>query len=1618
MAQVRMTADALRASLSLPKSALPMRANAATREALAQVRVSRDGYVRQLEARKGRPTFVLHDGPPYANGNAHMGHLLNKTIKDAINRHAMLRGKRVVYIPGWDCHGLPIEHKALQSVDDPDAARMRPWVVRPQARSVALGALADQARDCERWGVAADWAAVGAAAADPAAGGAEGASAGAATRGVWPGSYRTLDPAYEGMQLRLLRSLIARGLVFRGLRPVHWSPSSLTAVAEAELEYADDHVSTAAWVRFDLASLDHADAASLPPQLAETLAASANGGSAGVSLAAWTTTPWTLPANEALCVHPRLRYVAAAVEADEGPLPRGHLLVVAETRLAEVEEALWPGADAEAPDGADSGAPAGAAARPRRLRVVGSPFDGAALVGARCRHPLAEADPDTYGPAARLPPVLAGGHVTDESGSGVVHTAPGHGAEDWQCVLESASPQLSGAAAAVEGGAEGAVGAAWLPADAARAGAVRAMAAELVGLGPSGAVNRVRCPVDAAGRFTAEAGWDLEGVDATTAGSQRVLEGLSSASCLLASAEHRHRYPIDWRTKQPIMTRATWQWFASAEALHEAACAALDDVTMVPPAGRARLEAAVRGRKAWCISRQRSWGVPIPVHYAGGDGSAGEGSPELGDDVLAAAEELVTRCGAGAWWTAAADGALPAAREDLRAMAREGALERGRDTLDVWFDSGASWLAAWAGREGSEAELGRGDDAARALPVAEPGAAAGGSPLQGIRADVVFEGSDQHRGWFQSSLLTAVAAAPEGSAPRAPFGAVVTHGFVLDAEGRKMSKSLGNVVAPAELIEARDGAPAGGQAAGAAGTPAKGTASNGKPAKGKPAKSKPAKGKGRGRPAALDGGLGADVVRQWAAATDYTTDVVLAEQPLASAADGVRRIRNVSRFLLGAVTPRAVRLWEGDGAWSELAARLADDHSGVDATAPLIEAWAAAAPSADSLLQLEPGAAARAPAGPLERLVLHRLRRTAEAADDAIGSRFSTARAVAELQSFLSNDVSALLVDASKDALYAGLPAQWRRASAQAAAWHVLRGVALLTSPITPFLADEVFQASALPVLCRGEAPELGGRDLARDPLAPGATLVDAITAMGPSGWEVAVPSCWRDDSLEAENRFGGVELLRSLASHAREEARRAGAVRSDLETAATVVVEEGSPLAEAARWMAGQGAFTSGAQLAEAGGFDPAAYPGLEPLCDVLRVSEATIAEVPSGTVAAAARELGGFVAHIATDTARHAGQAAVVVAAAPGRNWGARRLGQPVKDVVRLLLAKGADPEAGSEESWPPLHCAAFHGHVDVVRLLLDHGADILSYDKFDNPVLCLPARAGRAEVVQLLVDRGADPFATSHDGWNYVVDVARNGEVETCERLLNRIADPVEYGENCQAALAASSRAHRWEVVEMLLGRGIKVGHEFPAGNHALRYAACQGRRDDVKLLLDLGAEPTLADEDGNTALLLASRNGHLETVRLLLDRGGAVDSKDKRGNTALLRALSSRRPHVARLLVERGANVHAKNARGQSPLFLAAWFGDVESLRLLLLRSADVNVKCNLGITPLHAAVFHGFEEAIELLLYHGADVGAKSARGLTPADKTTNPNHLRLLADPERFLRWYRRGNLAMWWVAG
>ncbi len=1123
---------------------------------------------------------------------------------------------------------------------------------------MALGALADQARDCERWGVAADWAAVGAAAADPAAGGAEGASAGAATRGVWPGSYRTLDPAYEGMQLRLLRSLIARGLVFRGLRPVHWSPSSLTAVAEAELEYADDHVSTAAWVRFDLASLDHADAASLPPQLAETLAASANGGLAGVSLAAWTTTPWTLPANEALCVHPRLRYVAAAVEADEGPLPRGHLLVVAETRLAEVEEALWPGTDAEAPDGADSGAPAGAdsgapagaAARPRRLRVVGSPFDGAALVGARCRHPLAEADPDTYGPAARLPPVLAGGHVTDESGSGVVHTAPGHGAEDWQCVLESASPQLSGAAAAVEGGAEGAVGAAWLPADAARAAAVRAMAAELVGLGPSGAVNRVRCPVDAAGRFTAEAGWDLEGVDATTAGSQRVLEGLSSASCLLASAEHRHRYPIDWRTKQPIMTRATWQWFASAEALHEAACAALDDVTMVPPAGRARLEAAVRGRKAWCISRQRSWGVPIPVHYAGGDGSAGEGSPELGDDVLAAAEELVTRCGAGAWWTAAADGALPAAREDLRAMAREGALERGRDTLDVWFDSGASWLAAWAGREGSEAEVGRGDDAARALPVAEPGAAAGGSPLRGIRADVVFEGSDQHRGWFQSSLLTAVAAAPEGSAPRAPFGAVVTHGFVLDAEGRKMSKSLGNVVAPAELIEARDGAPAGGQAAGAAGTPAKGKAANGKPAKGK-GKGKPAKGKGRGRPAALDGGLGADVVRQWAAATDYTTDVVLAEQPLASAADGVRRIRNVSRFLLGAVTPRAVRLWEGDGVWSELAARLADDHSGVDATAPLIEAWAAAAPSADSLLQLEPGAAARAPAGPLERLVLHRLRRTAEAADDAIGSRFSTARAVAELQSFLSNDVSALLVDASKDALYAGLPAQWRRASAQAAAWHVLRGVALLTSPITPFLADEVFQASALPVLCRGEAPELGGRDLARDPLAPGATLVDAITAMGPSGWEVAVPSCWRDDSLEAENRFGGVELLRSLASHAREEARRAGAVRSDLETAATVVVEEGSPLAEAARWMAGQGAFTSGAQLAEAGGFDPAAYPGLEPLCDVLRVSEATIAEVPSGTVAAAARELGGFVAHIATDTARHAGQAAVVVAAAPGR-------------------------------------------------------------------------------------------------------------------------------------------------------------------------------------------------------------------------------------------------------------------------------------------------------------------------------------------------------------------------------
>jgi isoleucyl-tRNA synthetase len=757
--------NAWKATLKLPLTDLPMRAKAATRDALYTARCTTELYQRQRSdpLRDGRP-FVMHDGPPYANGPVHMGHLLNKVLKDVINRYKLLRGQRVDYVPGWDCHGLPIELKALEKrIAEGGGAPGDALGIRADARALAQSTVAEHRAHFKRWGIMADW-------------GEDAASADV---------YTTMQPSYEAAQLGVLREMQELGLIRRGFRPVHWSPSSRTALAEAELEYRDDHISTAVHVAFpvDLGA-DASSSSSCGARLAALDALSS------VAAVVWTTTPWTLPANMGVAVHPNLEYSVVA----DATRAHGHShFIVASALVGEVCDAI----------GVEGGAE----------RVV-MRLSGSELVGLTVRRPL----------CARPSPVIVGSHVTDDAGTGLVHTAPAYGVEDF--------------------------------------GLLDALGVE--------AEDIVQI-VDDGGLFTAEAGDALvgraihgEGTDAVLAllgevGERGGAKGGNFGKLIAVDRKYSHRYPYDWRTKKPVISRATKQWFANVEALHEGAIAALDDVAMVPPVSSARLRSMLEHRSVlhffcfpfqffclliilflarlffcllcrseWCISRQRAWGVPIPEFYHASD--VAREQPLMTAETTAHVEHLVAEHGSDCWWELPIEKLLP--REVLARVAASGsgaamgaamssgALDedpaqwaRGDDTLDVWFDSGTSWAGVLG--------LRRGD----------------------APADLYLEGSDQHRGWFQSSLLTSVAV----RGAKAPFKRLVTHGFVLDAKGRKMSKSIGNVVDPAGEVEK----------------------------------------------------VGADVLRCWAASCDFTRDMHFSKQTLAKASDSLRKVRNTARFLLG-----------------------------------------------------------------------------------------------------------------------------------------------------------------------------------------------------------------------------------------------------------------------------------------------------------------------------------------------------------------------------------------------------------------------------------------------------------------------------------------------------------------------------------------------------------------------------------------------------------------------------------------------------------------------------------------------------------------------------------------------
>ncbi len=722
-------ASAYKDTLNLLETPFNMRANAKVREPELQAFwAEQQIYQRLCRDNPGEP-FTLHDGPPYANGALHVGHALNKILKDIINKHALLQGRRARFVPGWDCHGLPIELKVLQGLSSAERAALTPVSLRQKAHTYALEQVELQKSGFRRWGIWADW----------------------------DQPYLTLQKSYESAQIGVFGAMVLAGHIYRGLKPVHWSPSSRTALAEAELEYPDGHSSPSIYAAFPTVQLPEALAAKLAAAGLSAAAATASG---GLAVAIWTTTPWTLPANLAVSVNGRLDYSVCAVAGrGETPAPAAsHLLVAAELRES-LETSLG--------------------LRLTPLLTV----KGAELEGIVYRHPLLE----------RTSPVVIGGdYITTEAGTGLVHTAPGHGVDDFNTGRKYNLPVL--------------------------------------------------CPVDEAGNLTADAG-PFAGTNVLKDANPTIIAALEGTGLLLKQERYEHRYPYDWRTKKPTIFRATEQWFASVERFRDQALAAIASVTWLPESGRNRIEAMVRDRGDWCISRQRTWGVPIPVFY-----HRETGEVLLNADTLAHIQTLIAEQGSDVWWQREEADLLPPAYADQASQWRKGS-----DTMDVWFDSGSSWAGVLGGLKRGITPAGPATSDG-ALTNPEHGAAAAlppqATPLN-FPADLYLEGSDQHRGWFQSSLLTSVAVNGH-----APYKRVLTHGFALDEKGRKMSKSLGNVVDPAVLVEG-----------------------------GKNEKQEPA--------------YGADVLRLWVSSVDYSADVPLGPGIVKQLADVYRKVRNTARYLLG-----------------------------------------------------------------------------------------------------------------------------------------------------------------------------------------------------------------------------------------------------------------------------------------------------------------------------------------------------------------------------------------------------------------------------------------------------------------------------------------------------------------------------------------------------------------------------------------------------------------------------------------------------------------------------------------------------------------------------------------------
>ena len=657
-------------TLNLPESEFKMRANLSEKEPKMQKEWEQeDIYQRVMETRKGKEQFILHDGPPYANGDIHIGHALNKILKDIVTRYNNLKGLHAPYVPGWDTHGLPIEHKVTKELGA-EAEELSAVELREKCKEYALNYVERQKKQFKRLGI---W-------------------------GEWNNPYITLKPKYEAKQIDVFGKMALNGLMYQGLKPVHWCTSCETALAEAEIEHKEIN-GPSIYVKFPVKEGKKVGEKTLTKDDYVVI---------------WTTTPWTIPSNMAITVHEEYKY--ALVEAN------GSRMIFAK-ELVEKAMDICGIKDYE----------------------ILTEFKGKELEGVVCQHPFYE----------RESPIIFGDHVTLDDGSGCVHTAPGHGHDDYIVCKEYGID--------------------------------------------------VYAPMDDTGHFTAEAGEDFAGLHYDKA-NIKVTDLLKEDDLLMNLSFIDHSYPHCWRCKNPVIFRATKQWFASVDSITEQALAEVKKVDWYPSWGEGRISNMISNRTDWCISRQRVWGVPIPIFHCN---ECEE--PLITEESLNSVQELFAEQGSGSWFELSAAEILPEGTKCESCGGDE--FEKESDIMDVWFDSGASHAAVLE----NYSQLDR-------------------------PADLYLEGTDQYRGWFNSSLLTSVAARNE-----APYKAVLTHGFTLDKKGNKMSKSLGNVISPLEIIEE----------------------------------------------------YGADILRLWVASSDFQEDVNLSDKILQENTEVYRRYRNTCRFILG-----------------------------------------------------------------------------------------------------------------------------------------------------------------------------------------------------------------------------------------------------------------------------------------------------------------------------------------------------------------------------------------------------------------------------------------------------------------------------------------------------------------------------------------------------------------------------------------------------------------------------------------------------------------------------------------------------------------------------------------------